>query len=383
MHLLIITGIFPPDIGGPATYVPQIARGLVERGHTVTVLTLSDRLDHSDCAYPFRVVRLPRAQPKALRITRTVHTIWRLGQEAHALFVNGIGLEAALANLALGKPMVLKVVGDLAWERATASRWSGETFEAFQRARHGPRIALLKGLRTWWTRRADQVIVPSRYLARWVMGLGVPENRLTVIYNAVAPPNGLAPLPSPLGTPVKLVTAGRLVPMKRVDGILEAIANMKDVGLVVIGDGPERKRLKSRASELGLDDRVCFTGAREQSETLALMAACDVFVLNSLYEGLPHVALEAMALGIPVVATAVCGTPEAVVDGETGYLVNSQDGALAEALERLIIDPGLRRRLGERARASVEETFGPRLMVERTEALLTAVGARSKKSPGG
>ena len=135
--------------------------------------------------------------------------------------------EATLANLALGKPLVLKVVGDLAWERATARGWSGEAFEAFQMARPGPRLRSSKGCATWWTRRADQIIVPSRYLARWVMAWGVPEDQITVIYNAVAPPNGFAVSPAPLATPVNLVTAGRLVQLKRVGGILEAIAGMQ------------------------------------------------------------------------------------------------------------------------------------------------------------
>ena len=372
MKLLITTGIFPPDVGGPATYVPQIAQALLERGHTVTVLTLSDNLDHHH-AYPFQVVRLLRTQLKLLRMARTVYTIWRLGKKAQAIFVNGVALEATLANLALGKPLVLKVVGDLAWERAVDRRWSGQTFEAFQAARHGPKIALLKTLRAWWTRRADRVVVPSQYLARWVKEWGVPEARIEVIYNSVARPNGLAASSLPLKSAVRLVTAGRLVPLKRVDGILEAIAGLSDAGLLVIGDGPERERLEHRVSELGIGDRVYFTGERERRDALALMAACDVFVLNSTHEGLPHVILEAMILGLPVVATAVGGTPEIVIDGKTGQLVNARDGSLAETLARVALDLGLRRRLGEQAQTFVQEKLRPELMVERTEALLAAV----------
>ena len=370
MHLLITTGIFPPDIGGPATYVPQIARGLAERGHSVTVLTLSDRLDHDDSVYPFGVVRLPRARPKALRIAQTIRRIWRLGREADALFVNGIALEATLANLALGKPLVLKVVGDLAWERATAREWSGETFEAFQTARHGPKIALLKGLRAWWTRRADRVIVPSQYLARWVRGWGISSDRITVIYNAVAPPDGLAVLPAPLETPLKLVTAGRLVQMKRVGGILDAISGMEDVGLIVIGDGPERDRLESRVSKLGLEGRVFFAGALEQRATLALMAACDIFVLNSTYEGLPHVVLEAMALGLPVVATDAGGTPELIQHGCNGLLI-PKSGRLTEALAPLLANKTMRRSFSEGAQRTAETRCFASMLELTERALVT------------
>jgi glycosyltransferase involved in cell wall biosynthesis len=90
-----------------------------------------------------------------------------------------------------------------------------------------------------------------------------------------------------------------------VNGLLEALTEVPELGLVVVGDGPERPRLERRARELGVSDRVYFAGQRSKKEALSLMAACDLFVLNSAYEGLPHVVLEAMALGLPVVATAV------------------------------------------------------------------------------
>ncbi|MBO9362739.1 MAG: glycosyltransferase family 4 protein, partial [Thermoflexus sp.] len=232
MRILIVTGIFPPDIGGPATYVPQIAEGLAQRGHAVTVVTLSDRLDHEDGVYPFRVIRLPRRAFKPWRMGRTVLVLLRLGRRADVLFVNGLALESALANFVLRKPLVMKVVGDLAWERATGRGWTADDFETFQRRRYGLWIELLKALRSWWTRRADRVIVPSRYLARWVVGWGVPAEKIVVIYNAVEPVDGVEPLPVPLKTPIKAVTVGRLIPLKRVDGLLEALKELPDLGLV-------------------------------------------------------------------------------------------------------------------------------------------------------
>jgi glycosyltransferase involved in cell wall biosynthesis len=114
MRVLVVTGIFPPDIGGPATYVPTIAAALAEWGHEVVVVTLSNDLDHDDHRYGFRVVRLPRKLAKPWRVLRAIGTIWRLGRKADVLFVNGLALESVLANMALRKPLVMKVVGDLA-----------------------------------------------------------------------------------------------------------------------------------------------------------------------------------------------------------------------------------------------------------------------------
>jgi len=377
VRILIVTGIFPPDIGGPATYVPQIAEGLAQRGHAVTVVTLSDRLDHEDGGYPFRVIRLPRRAFRPWRMGRTVLVLLRLGRRADVLFVNGLALESALANFVLRKPLVMKVVGDLAWERATGRGWTADDFEAFQRRRYGLRIELLKALRSWWTRRADRVIVPSRYLARWVAGWGVPAEKIVVIYNAVEPVDGVEPLPVPLRTPVKAVTVGRLVPWKQVNGLLEALTEVPELGLMVVGDGPERPRLERRARELGVQDRVYFAGRRPKKEALGLMAACDLFVLNSAYEGLPHVVLEAMALGLPVVATAAGGTPEVVRDGETGVLVPGRYATLGASLSALARDPALRRRLGRAARQWVGERLSAANMIRLTEETLFTVAHRS------
>lgn len=372
MRILIVTGIFPPDIGGPATYVPRISEALAGRGHRITVVTLSDRLDHDDARYPFRVVRLPRQVFKLWRWLRTVLKLIRLGRNADVWFVNGLAMEAAVANLLLQKQVAQKVVGDLAWERATNRGWVRDNFEEFQRKRYVVKVEVLRALRAWWTRKAHQVIVPSRYLARWVAQWGVLEERIVVIYNALEPADGIQAAELPLQTPRKVVTVGRLIPLKRVDRIMEALGRLDGVGLVIVGDGPERGPLEDLARALHISHRVYFAGQRSQVETLSLMAACDLFVLNSTYEGLPHVVLEAMSLGLPVVTTAVGGTPEVVEDGENGRLVPpSDDRALFEALVGLLFDPSERKRLADGTRQTIKR-FSLVRMVEETETVLEA-----------
>ncbi|MEM4188257.1 MAG: glycosyltransferase family 4 protein, partial [Candidatus Hadarchaeum sp.] len=367
MRVLITTGIFPPDIGGPATYVPHIAHGLTRRGHEVIVLTLSDGIDVNDRGYPFQVIRIRRGIPKPWRQIRTLAAIWHLGREADVLFVNGLAFEAALANFVLRKPLVIKVVGDFAWERATTAGLTTDDFESFQQNRYGWRIEWLKAVRTFWIRRAHQVIVPSQYLARWVANWGVSKDRIFVIYNAVARVDGVEPSPVPLKTSFRAITVGRLVPWKRIDQLLEALSHLPEIGLVVIGDGPERSQLEALARKLGVSERVHFAGSLSKFETLRLMAACDLFVLNSTYEGLPHVVLEAMALGLPVVATAVGGTPEVVKDGETGILVPPEGDGLIEALRGLVEDPEGRKAMAYAGRDWVRQQFSMEKMVQETE----------------
>ena len=378
MNVLIVTGIFPPDIGGPATYVPQVSAALSERGHDITVVTLSDSVDphHDNEEHPFRVVRIPRRMFRPWRVLRTVAEIIRLGRDAGLLFVNGMWMEAVLANIFLRKPLVHKVVGDHAWERAINLGWASDNFEDFQKKRYGVKVETLKAVRSWWARKADTVVVPSRYLARWVVRWGVPEERLVVIYNGVEPLNGVQPAEVPLRTPTNLVTVGRLVPWKRVDMVIEAIARLENSGLIVVGDGPVLKSLQGLARKLGVSDRVYFAGRRSKTETLALMAACDIFVLNSTYEGFPHVVLEAMSLGLPVIATAVGGIPEVVQDGDNGLLIAPKnDGAVWEALSKLIASTSERERLAAGAKGTVNK-FSRFNMVVETERVLKAVSRR-------
>lgn len=370
MKILIVTGIFPPDIGGPATYVPKIALSLAKRGYQVRVLTTGEpeNLSGDDSGYPFPVVRINRRIPLWRRPFRYLQQIWRWALDADVIYANGVFWETALMSQWLRKPMVRKVVGDPAWERATNRGWVRDNFEVFQQQRYSWKVELFKVVRSWSLRQADRIIVPSYYLARRVMGWGIDDNRVTVIYNAVELPETIQPATLPLKTSMNIVTAGRLVAWKQVDRVIEAIATLPDVGLVIIGDGPERSRLQSLARVLEIGDRVYFSGQLPPQEMLALMAACDLFVLNSTYEGLPHVILEAMSLGLPVVATAVGGTPELVRDGENGRLI-TDDTLLSEVFSQLLYCPAWRQKLALGAIDTVRQ-FGWQRLVAETEAVL-------------
>ena len=310
MRILIAAGIFPPEIGGPATYVPRIAEALAARGHALTVVAPQDR--GSPCPIvdpPYRLVRFHRA--RAVRYANFFVELWRafvtLLREARVcdvVFVNGLDLPSALAARLTGKPMVVKVVGDGAWEMAHNRGWTALSLDAFQRA-HGLRIDLFRLMLHAAARRAEAVIAPSRYLARIVEGWGVPEERIRVVYNALLPPepgvdapSGTALLPG-LDQGFCLATVGRLVPHKRIEDIIAALTRLANARLVIVGDGPERGRLQALIEELGLGDRASITGRLHRRAVWRLLAEhADVLVLNSMYEGLPHILLEAAHLGV-------------------------------------------------------------------------------------
>ena len=179
---------------------------------------------------------------------------------------------------------------------------------------------------------------------------------------------------------VVLGTVGRLDPLKDHRLLIEAVTGLEGSWrLLVVGDGPLRAELERLVQERSLGGRVVFLG--ERRDVPELLRAMDAFVLPSRSEGLPMALLEAMACGLPVVATRVGGIPEAVREGEGGLLCDPGDsGGLRDALCRLISDPPLRRRLGRGARVAFERRFSLQRMVEGYERLyLSLLGRREQR----
>jgi glycosyltransferase involved in cell wall biosynthesis len=160
----------------------------------------------------------------------------------------------------------------------------------------------------------------------------------------------------------RLASVGQLQPAKGYHLLLDACAALvaagHDVRLTLAGDGPSRRSLEAHTAALGLAGRVAFPGAVNHDEVLALFAETDAFVLPSFAEGIPVVLMEAMASGLPCVASRITGIPELIVDGESGLLVTpAETGELADAIARLAGDDALRARLGCAGRARVRAAY--------------------------
>ncbi|HRV93205.1 MAG TPA: glycosyltransferase [Anaerolineae bacterium] len=208
---------------------------------------------------------------------------------------------------------------------------------------------------------------------------GVAQEKVVTIYNTIDPTvfhNDHRPKKSnirnELGIPPDLLligSVGRLHPQKGLSYLLEATAQLKkqspvDFRLLVVGDGQLRDDLIAQSRTLGIADRTIFAGAR--TDVPDILGELDIFAFPSLWEGLPLALLEAMAAGLPVVATAVGGTPEVVQNGQTGILVPPGDHqSLAIALERLITEPDLRLKMGQAGLNRIQQAFTVEQMVEK------------------
>jgi glycosyltransferase involved in cell wall biosynthesis len=354
VKVVVVSGIWPPDVGGPASHAPALADALLAAGHAVEVVTTAAAAPE---ARVYRVRWVSRTRPVPLRHLAVVREVARAARGADRVYATSMVRRAALGAAIARRPLVVKLVSDEAFERAVrAGRFPG-TLEDFQRVSGGPRLRLLRASRNRALRRAAHVVVPSAYLRDLALGWGVAPERLTVVPN---PAPSLPPLPDrdaargALGLDgVTLAAAGRLTRQKALGDAFAAVARVDGVSLVVAGDGPERGALEQRAAELGLDGRVRFVGPLARNEVLTLFRAADAALLSSAWENLPHSVVEALAVGTPVVATAVGGVPEVVRDGENGLLVAPGDvAALADAIRR-VSEPGLRDALAANAAASV------------------------------
>lgn len=380
MHILMTTGLFPPDIGGPATYVPRVAAALTERGHQVTVVAPQEPgvpcpiTDPPYCLVRFDHARAVRYVNFFIELGRAFVAVLRQARACDVLFVNGLDLPAVWAARLTGKPMAVKVVGDGAWEIAHNRGWTTLNLDAFQRAR-GLRIGLFRLLRHAAARRARRVITPSHYMARLVEGWGIPGERIRVVYNALEEAQTeKVPLPNGFHDGFRLLMAGRIIPLKRMDQVIAAIPRLDGARLVIAGDGPQKAELESLVARLGLGERVWFTGAISRGQVWSLLKEyADVLVLNSVHETFPHLLVEAAECGVPVVATAVGGTPEIVQDGESGLLIPPDSPEeLRAALRRLQANPALRQRLAEGARRAAAR-FSFERMIDETERVLLEV----------
>lgn len=351
-RILLVTNIFPPQIGGPASFIDRIAHVLARRGHRVTVVCSSDRpTDESDRDRPFRVRRVCLANRELYEIKVRWILFWEMFRHRIVL-VNGLESYAAQVAGILKRGYVLKVVGDSAWETARNRGTTLVDIDEFQTnaEEQAAHMAAIER-RNRSLRFARRIFTPSDYLRRMVIGWGFPPERVVTIRNGVEVDEGARPRRMPTTSRLHVVFVGRLTNWKGVETLLLALTGFNGVTATIVGDGPEYPHLLELSKQLGVADRARFVGRKAADEVKKLLSEADALVLVSLYEGMSQTLLEAAAFGCPSIASDIGGNRELIVSGVNGILVPPQNvQALRQALERLLCDPALRLRLGEQAR---------------------------------
>ena len=362
MRILLVNYEYPPLGGGAGQATASLAREFVTAGHEPLVLTSRFKGQPSvEDVDGVRIQRVPVIRHRADRCTPPEMLTFLLSASA-----------AALGSVCAWKPDVVVAFFGIP---------SGPIGLLLRLINRTPYIVSLRGgdvpgfqpydlaffhkllgpiIRLLW-KNAAGVVANSAGLQSLARRFA-PEMEIAVIPNGVdAQTFHPTSAPAEAPRPVQLLFVGRVVFQKGLDVLLRALAMLPsshDFRLEIIGDGDQREPLAAEIRRLGLEQKITFAGWCDRAAIAERYQQADVFVFPSRDEGMPNVVLEAMASGLPIVATAIAGNEDLVREGENGCLVPTEDAAaLAAALTRLIERPDLRRTMGRASRAIVEREY--------------------------
>ena len=358
MRVLVTVGIFPPDIGGPATFVPKIAKYFQdELNYEIEILTLSDN-KNSNINDDFSVKRIDRNLPIIYRWLKTIFTIYKLGKNKDLIFVNGLGTETTIANIFLKKKIIRKIVGDPVWERAYSKAKISESFDEFQVKNYGFSISLQKKVRSFSIKKSDIVVTPSKHLKNFILNLGF-KNKIEIINNGVFIPEENTNIFT--NDQINITIVSRLVSHKNIEKIIKAISDLNSplINLNIIGDGPELNQLQKISLESNNKDNIIFHGKLNRDDINHIFLKSDIYIQASNYEGLPHSLLEAMSYGIPVLCTPVGECKEILGNEDRGYILDlpvSKNNIKSKIIE-IIGEKNIANKKGERGKDFINEKY--------------------------
>ncbi len=386
--ITIAAGSFWPEIGGPSSYLKAILPKIKEGGFKIDLVTRSKKSKYpEDAALDYRIHRLKDWPGKPLNYLRYFLKLLKTAKSSDIIYAQGAvssGYPAYWVNKFLKKKFIVKITGDYAWENYSLKSEIIDVLE-FQNKKISGKFHTLRKIQMKVCQSADKIIVPSKFLAEVAKHWGVKDENIKVVYNGT----DFGPLSPPAGGEKErarreigisgniILSAGRLVPWKGFKMLIkimpELIKEYNFARLVIVGDGPDRDLLETMKNNLGLQNKVYVVGRKSPEELKTYLAAADMFVLNTAYEGFSHQLLEAMASGVPIVTTNAGGNPELIKQGENGFMVLYNDELnLTEAIKAVFDREDIRLNFIEEGRRTARE-FTVEKMAEETIEVLNSL----------
>ncbi len=312
MNLLIVTPIFPPRTGGPSTYVQGIIKHLA-KNHNIGIIYLGTE------ERTIKRVQTYRVDPKGNSVSRQLRLFWKIytnSLQAEVIYAQGplvVGVSSVIAAKLRGKRILMKFVGDEAWENARINGQTQSDLDSFINQRLPLNLKLQVLAQRIALSLSDEIIAPSQYLKTFlVKTYQLPDKKINVIPNAIVVDSASVKKDSK-----KLIFVGRLVPWKNINKIILAtikVREMKDWSLTIIGEGPEEKALKKLVKQHNAEKWIHFLGRLSTEETQKHIASAQTLILYSDYEGLSHTLIEAMLLGTEIIASDIEANRETIRD---------------------------------------------------------------------
>lgn len=314
-EICLITSIYPPESGGPAKFSFDFAQWLAESGHPVRVITYSNKNKLRSQA-GIKIIAIKNGKFIFLRYLRMSWAIWKYSRSATSVLVAGAFVENLIASIFYRNRYVSKIPGDIVWERARNNRVTNLEIIEFQDSPLPWKYTLFRFLFRKSIKGSSGIIAPSKFINSLVQGWGIEESKIETVYNSILVDEQAPPRNSQ--TRYDVLTVARLVPWKGVSELIEICADL-NLTLCVVGDGPEKQNLINLADEV--NGKVEFLGHILPSQMQSIYSKSRIFVLNSSYEGLPHVLLEARKAGVMTIAKSGTGSEEVINHGQDGLLV--------------------------------------------------------------
>ncbi len=381
MKILITTGIYPPDIGGPATYSKLLFDKLPERGIEVDVLSFGG----------------VRNLPKGISHLVYFFNILKKGRKVDVIYAQdpfSVGLPTMLANKILRKRFLIRIAGDFAWEQGVQRFGVKDSLDDFsiQKNKYGFMVKLFKKIQTKVAQSAELVIVPSKYFKGIIENWGINSDKIKVIYNGIEMSTKLSldrftiaredgrgeasPVVSASDNETDqnfsrrkklLLSVGRLVPWKGFDVLIKCMPEIlkyhPDLKLKIVGDGPQREELEKIIKILNLEDSVILTGQLFREDLLNLKKQASIFVFNTNWESFSFDTVECMNLKLPIITTNVGPLPELIQNDMDGILIEPNNKEqIVSAVRKVLGNDEFRKKIIENAynkskQFSIEKTL--------------------------
>lgn len=350
MRVLLTSGIYPPDIGGPATFIPKLAQQLEDQNHQVVIVTLGEE-DSIQIQQNLKVRIINRNQNVLLRMLRTFLAVsWELFK-SDAIFSNGLFVESALGLMLFPKKnSVVKIVGDPVWERSRNKGLTTLKFEEFTLRKLSINQAIQRHIYSLSWKKFKHSTSPSKELCEFV-------DSNTGDKKCIHIPNGVD-----IGnyrnskSDFDLITVCRLVTWKNISTVIEA-ASALDLKVAIVGDGPERTKLVKLSRNINAN--VDFLGEVSSEHVKDYLLRSRLFVQISDYEGLSFSLLEAMSCGVVPIVSNTPGNLAVITDGNNGKVVQLENKKenLINAINSIMTNEEIFEELSTAAVETVRNTY--------------------------
>jgi glycosyltransferase involved in cell wall biosynthesis len=361
MKCLLISGIYRPEIGGPATYLPMLAKALIKQSNQVEVITLKNSSAPAQIEY-WPVNYITRDQNLLIRFIKTVILIIRKAKFAEHIFSNGLIQETAFALLFIKRKSVAKVVSDSVWERAFNNNETSLSVIDFNNSNLKFKHKLQRILLRWSLNRFEVVTCPSIQLKDIIKNWGVYKPIEFI-------PNGVSLVTEKsANTDFDLITVCRLISLKNIDKIIRASVKT-NTSVAVVGSGPEEYNLRELADSLQAN--VTFFGQLDKNEVSKILLRSKIYLNLSDHEGLSFSLLEAMSSGLPSIVSDIRGNTKVITHGLDGIVVDVKDeNQLTNAIKFLIDSQSTRLEYGVAAKSKVKSEYLEEIQIGKVINLL-------------